>query len=132
MEINFRTTFSYFALQINPESVFVQIQRPKRWKEVIDSPSGSETKHFSHKEEFDQFYGTKASTKPKHTIDSDKYLDQVEQDDEDEETISIKTSKQDARELQEEQHTQYLNQMEKMHIEKIQKIDKFIELMSKK
>lgn len=68
--------------------MYVQIQRPeKKWKEVIDSPSGSETKHFSHKEEFDQFYDTKASTKPKHTIDSDKTLDEVEQE---EEMISIK------------------------------------------
>jgi hypothetical protein len=31
----------------------------KKWKEVIDSPSGSETKHFTHKDEFDQLYGTK-------------------------------------------------------------------------
>lgn len=91
MENNIRKTFSYFALQSIPESVYVQIQRPeKKWKEVIDSPSGSETKHFNHKEEFDQFYGTKASTKPKHTIDSDKTLDQVEQD---EEMISIKKRK---------------------------------------
>jgi hypothetical protein len=30
----------------------------KKWKEVIDSPSGSETKHFTHKDEFDQLYGT--------------------------------------------------------------------------
>jgi hypothetical protein len=39
---------------------------------VIDSPSGSETKHFTHKDEFDQLYGTKASTKPQYTIDTDK------------------------------------------------------------
>jgi hypothetical protein len=39
----------------------------KKWKEVIDSPSGSETKHFTHKDEFDQLYGTKASTKPLQT-----------------------------------------------------------------
>ena len=43
----------------------------KKWKEVIDSPSGSETKHFTHKDEFDQLYGTKARTKPQYTIDTD-------------------------------------------------------------
>ena len=44
----------------------------KKWKEVIDFPSGSETNHFTHKDEFDQWYGTKASTKPQCTIDTDK------------------------------------------------------------
>jgi hypothetical protein len=44
----------------------------KKWKEVIDSPYGSETKPFTHKDEFDQLYGTKASTKPQYTIDTDK------------------------------------------------------------
>jgi DNA-binding transcriptional regulator GbsR (MarR family) len=39
---------------------------------VIDSPSGTETKHFTHKDEFDQLYGTKASTKPQYPIDTDK------------------------------------------------------------
>lgn len=43
----------------------------KKWKKVIDLPSGSEPKQFSHREEFGQFYGTKASTKPTHTIDTD-------------------------------------------------------------
>ena len=27
----------------------------KKWREVIDFPSGSETKHFTHKDEFDIF-----------------------------------------------------------------------------
>jgi hypothetical protein len=111
----------------------------KKWKEVIDAPSGSEAKHFSHKEEFDQFYGTKASTKPQHTIDSDRKMDEVQPDDVDEEMISVKkrkkkmkTCKQDVRELLEEQHSQFLSQMEKMHNDKMQKFDKFLEIMSKK
>jgi hypothetical protein len=51
VSINSFSSFSFQALKF-------------RRKEVIDSPSGSETKHFTHKDEFDQLYGTKASTKP--------------------------------------------------------------------
>lgn len=44
----------------------------KKWKEIIDAPSGTETRYFRHKTSFDVMYGTKASTRPKSTIDTDK------------------------------------------------------------
>jgi hypothetical protein len=42
----------------------------KRWKEVIDSPSGSAAKKFPHKRAFDEYYGTKCR-KPAFVIDTD-------------------------------------------------------------
>lgn len=42
----------------------------KRWKEVIDSKSGSQTKYFRQRDAFDEAYGTRASTKPSFLIDS--------------------------------------------------------------
>lgn len=44
----------------------------KKWKEVIDSPSGSAAKKFVHKNAFDDEYGTKASTKPAFVLDTDE------------------------------------------------------------
>ncbi|OWF48277.1 hypothetical protein KP79_PYT17161 [Mizuhopecten yessoensis] len=42
----------------------------KRWKEVLDSGTGTEAKYLRHREAFDQQYGTRSSTKPAFTIDS--------------------------------------------------------------
>ncbi|XP_053380950.1 uncharacterized protein LOC128549017 [Mercenaria mercenaria] len=44
--------------------------RAKKYKEVIDAPSGSEKKFFRHLENFNLTYGTKSSTKPKATVDT--------------------------------------------------------------
>ena len=43
----------------------------KRWKEIIDAPSGSAAKKFVHKNAFDEEYGTKASTRPAFVLDTD-------------------------------------------------------------
>ena len=42
----------------------------RRWKEIVDSKSGSQTKYFRHRDAFDEAYGTRASTKPSFLIDS--------------------------------------------------------------
>ena len=46
----------------------------RRWKEVIDSEkcTGSEPKQFRQRKEFDEFLGSKASTRPKFVIDSNE------------------------------------------------------------
>lgn len=43
----------------------------KKWKEIIDAPSGSESRYFRHKTAFDNLYGNKASTRPSSTLDTD-------------------------------------------------------------
>lgn len=40
----------------------------KRWKEVVDAPTGTERKYFRQKEQFDEIYGTRESTKPTITL----------------------------------------------------------------
>jgi len=117
----------------------------KKWREVIDSPSGSETKHFTHKDEFDQFYGTKDSTKPQYTIDIDKTERKRQQENvssEDDNTPMTtpptksksksckKTRQQDILSIL-EQHSKFINHMTKMHDDKMQRFDKFLDLMSK-
>ena len=119
----------------------------KKWKEVIDSPSGSETKHFTHKDEFDQLYGTNASTKPQYTIDTDKTERKRQQEhvsSEDDNTpmptpptkskykSCKKTRQQDIPSILEQQHSEFVNRMTKMHDDKMQRYDKFLDLMSKK
>ena len=42
----------------------------KKWKEIIDAPSGTEAKYFRHKVAFDNVYGHKASTKPMFALDT--------------------------------------------------------------
>jgi hypothetical protein len=44
----------------------------KKWKEVVDAGTGTEAKFFRQKNDFDQLYGTKASTKPQFLLDSTK------------------------------------------------------------
>jgi len=117
----------------------------KKWREVIDFPSGSETKHFTHKDEFDQFYGTKDSTKPQYTIDIDKTERKRQQENvssEDDNTPMTtpptksksksckKTRQQDILSIL-EQHSEFINHMTKIHDDKMQRFDKFLDLMSK-
>jgi len=107
----------------------------KKWKEVIDLPSGSEPKQFSHREEFDQFYGTKASTKPKHTLDTDNPDGTGNKEKEAPNMPKPKKPKKtpqknDVSTLLEKQHTEFLNTMTKMHDEKMEKFDKFLEVFS--
>lgn len=42
----------------------------KRWKEIIDAPTGTERKYFRQKEQFDEMYGTKESTRPTVLVDT--------------------------------------------------------------
>lgn len=42
----------------------------KRWKELIDAPTGTERTYFRQKEQFDEMYGTRESTKPTITLDT--------------------------------------------------------------
>ena len=41
-----------------------------RWKEVVGAGIGTKTKHFRQRRQFDDMYGTTASTKPTFSIDS--------------------------------------------------------------
>ncbi|KAL3891029.1 hypothetical protein ACJMK2_003292 [Sinanodonta woodiana] len=51
----------------------------KKWKEKINSVSttGSEPKAFRQREAFEEFYGTKASTKPHFTVDNSKTTEDI-------------------------------------------------------
>ncbi|XP_062574937.1 uncharacterized protein LOC134236815 [Saccostrea cucullata] len=42
----------------------------KWWKEIIDAPTGTERKYFRQKDQFDEMYGTKESTKTTVMVDT--------------------------------------------------------------
>ena len=42
----------------------------KKWKEVIDAGTGSDRKYFRQKDQFDELYGCKESTKPSVVMDT--------------------------------------------------------------
>lgn len=42
----------------------------KRWKKRVDAPTGTERKYFRQKEQFDELYGTRESTKSTITLDT--------------------------------------------------------------
>ncbi|XP_062596161.1 uncharacterized protein LOC134257579 [Saccostrea cucullata] len=60
-----------FKVKITPTQAINKYNNlKKRWKEIIDSGTGTERKYFRLKEDFDLMYGTRQSTKPAFTIDS--------------------------------------------------------------
>ncbi|KAK3107894.1 hypothetical protein FSP39_024578, partial [Pinctada imbricata] len=118
----------------------------RRWKEIIDAPSGSETKYFVHKNAFDDFYGTKSTAKPSYTIDTDasgpaeeeskaetdKGKESVAESDKGKTKGKKGKKRSDMKTLIEDQHKQFLTQMSKMHEEKMCRFDQFLKLMEKK
>ncbi|KAL3867793.1 hypothetical protein ACJMK2_040640 [Sinanodonta woodiana] len=61
------------------QAQYKYINFKKKWKEIINSVSttGSEPKAFRQQEAFDEFYGTKASTKPHFTLDNSKTTEDI-------------------------------------------------------
>lgn len=110
----------------------------KRWKEIIDAPSGSAAKKFVHKNAFDEEYGTKASTRPAFVLDTDDDVSAAQSTSNS--TCSTSTStktfekkdrkrKYDLHSLIEKQHEDFMTKTTKMHEEKIERLDKFLQLM---
>lgn len=42
----------------------------KRWKEIIDAPTGTQRRYFRQKEQFDEMHGTKESIRPTAILDT--------------------------------------------------------------
>ncbi|XP_021379464.1 uncharacterized protein LOC110466963 [Mizuhopecten yessoensis] len=109
----------------------------KRWKEIIDSPSGSAAKRFTHKRAFDDEYGDKVSTKPAFTVDTLKETSDI--------SSESNTSKKPARKAEkrksssnfdvlnalEDQHSKFMQQISEMHNERMKRFDRFLDIMDK-
>ncbi|XP_055997143.1 uncharacterized protein LOC125646359 [Ostrea edulis] len=60
-----------FHMKITPTQALNKYNNlKKRWKEIIDSGTGTERKYFRLKEEFDLMYGAKQSSKPSFIMNS--------------------------------------------------------------
>jgi len=115
----------------------------KKWKEVIDSVSstGAEPKSFRQRDAFDEFYGTKASTRHKFTIDSSKQnkdtpdVSDKEDSAKKDKTIVKKTSTNPKNrkasqisETMERHHEEFKHTMERFHKEKLDRYDRMLDL----
>lgn len=121
----------------------------KRWKEIIDSKSGSETKYFRQRDAFDEAYGTRASTKPSLVIDSGSKVKLMYAEDTqdagnnqthkvtDVANIKEKTSKKktpikrkstELVELIKEQESDFKDRMEQYHRDKMSRMDRLLDL----
>ena len=112
----------------------------KKWKEIIDSPSGSETKYFRHKTTFDMIYGHKASTKPSFSIDTmGKNTDVKEPSDKNESKMkgkgtvkgkkaAEKRKSEDMIDILQEQYNDFKDEMKKQHTEKMSRLDRLLDL----
>lgn len=116
----------------------------KRWKEVIDSGTGTEAKYFRHREAFDQQYGTRSSTKPAFILDSASVNN--------EENVvkgneiakkpkeQVKEKKQQGKKRQynevidliEKQDERFTERVTKFHEEKMQRYDRFLDILEGK
>lgn len=109
----------------------------KKWKELIDAPSGTETRYFRHKTSFDNMYSTKASTRPKSSIDTDKTQEeesetiQGQNDSNQKKKIEKKETKNkrklDVIDSMKEQYGDFTQRMEKMHHDKMRRQDRLYE-----
>ena len=117
----------------------------KKWKEIIDSPTGTEARYFRHKTSFDNIYGHRASTRPTSTIDT-LAKESVK---ESESGCAIKTKapansgkgkaivkktdkrKSDALEVLNEQYRDFKEEIKSQHTEKMSRLDRLLDLYEK-
>lgn len=121
----------------------------KKWKEVVDARTGTEAKSFRQKNQFDQLYGTKASTKPQFILDSGKSISGIQgtatvKTTADETTLSgskqvtgrqikgkTKRKSTEIIDLMERQNTEFHDRMEQHHQAKLSRMDRFLDLYEK-
>jgi len=138
---------------VTPQQAFYKYASlKKKWKELIDAPSGTETRYFRHKTSFDNMYGTKASTRPTSSIDTDKTHDETDKtqdepdktQEEESETIQGQNDstrkkkigkketknkrKLDVIDSMKEQYGDFTQRMEKMHQDKMRRQDRLLDL----
>lgn len=104
----------------------------KRWKEVVDAPTGTERKYFRQKEQFDEIYGTRESTKPTITLDTlEKNPERQGPKQSSEQPKRNKgTAKRrsDVLEVLERHNKQFNDKMEQMHTDKMARLDRLLNL----
>ncbi|XP_046578860.1 uncharacterized protein LOC124286538 [Haliotis rubra] len=109
----------------------------KKWKEIIDAPSGSEVKYFRHKTSFDNMYGNKAGTKPGVTIDTDKdpnasLMKEMDQSSTEKKPKkggkALKRRSEEMIALMREQHAEMKQELRHQHTEKMTKLDRMLDL----
>ncbi|XP_060557705.1 uncharacterized protein LOC132718092 [Ruditapes philippinarum] len=111
----------------------------KKWKEVVDAGTGTEAKFFRQKNDFDQLYGTKASTKPQFLLDSTKSpveyrdIEKAEMSG-DLQPPSVKKempARKTKEKMMERQNTEFHERMEQHHQAKMTRMDRFLDLYEK-
>ncbi|XP_061190308.1 uncharacterized protein LOC133198197 [Saccostrea echinata] len=106
----------------------------KRWKEIIDAPTGTERKHFRQKEQFDEMYGTKESTKPTVTLDTLEKKAETQGPKENKSTEQPRRKKStvkrrsDVMEVLERHNKEFNEKMEQMHTDKMARLDRLLNL----
>lgn len=140
-----------FHIKITPTQALNKYNNlKKRWKEIIDSGTGTERKYFRLKEEFDLMYGTKQSSKPSFTMDSITDCSTPSESSEiplTEQTTArnlqspkkspMKKLKKCAKkrkhelEILEAREKEFNDKIEKFHAEKMQRMDRFLDLFEK-
>ncbi|XP_069105149.1 uncharacterized protein [Argopecten irradians] len=108
----------------------------KRWKEIIDSPSGSAAKRFTHKRAFDDEYGDKVSSRPIFTVDTLKERSDDSTESKNSKKLPKKTEKRKSSNLQvlsalEDQHSEFMQKIGEMHNERMKRFDRFLDIMDK-
>lgn len=124
----------------------------KRWKEIIDSGTGTERKYFRLKEEFDLMYGTKQSSKPSFIMDSITgstcnssesnecpFSDKTKTTSTNSKSPKKKAQKCAKKRKQAQEILDHLDakekefseKIEKFHAEKMQRMDRFLDLFEK-
>lgn len=110
----------------------------RRWKEVIDSEkcTGSEPKQFRQRKEFDEFLGSKASTRPKFVIDSnendtvtgDNQETQPEKNERKIKSSKPKKKKSEVLETIEKNHKEFSETMNRFHEDRMRRYDRLLDL----
>jgi hypothetical protein len=106
----------------------------KRWKEIIDAPTGTEHKYFRQKDQFDELYGTKESTRPTVLVDTmdNKPETQRPKPMKNRPTDPPRREKakrrSDVLEVLERHNKEFNDKMEQMHTEKMARLDRLLDL----
>ncbi|XP_041372409.1 uncharacterized protein LOC121385700 [Gigantopelta aegis] len=110
----------------------------KKWKEIIDLPTGSEARYFRHKAAFDNQFGMKASTRPKYTVDTEETNignDKQQSENDNEQTGAkkkkCKPTKRKSQELFDfltHKHDDFKEDMKNMHSDKMRRMDRLLDL----
>ena len=104
----------------------------KKWKEVIDAGTGSDRKYFRQKDQFDELYGCKESTKP--SVVMDTLVNAAERTENKQKRVneikkkSLKRKSDSILEVLEKHNKEMVDKMDSMHQEKMQKFDRLLNL----